>query len=255
MHVAATARTVRPRAVDAREGSAAPGASGMVLVVDDDADVRESLERGLRLNGFAVCTAADGAAALAVTREQTPDVVVLDIEMPGLDGLAFITALRALGNNVPICVVSARTRVSDRIEGLELGADDYLTKPFDFVELTARLRALLRRRGSGWSTARDSVTIGALRVEFAALRVTVRGREIPLTRREFELISVLATHHGEVVTRDRLLETVWGYDFRPQTNVVDVVVGHIRRKLEDDGVPRLLHTVRAVGFVLREEGP
>ncbi|MFD6394511.1 response regulator transcription factor [Nocardia sp. NPDC060259] len=231
------------------------GEYGTVLIVDDDADVRESLERGLRLHGFGVCVAADGAGALTTIRTRMPDVVVLDIEMPGLDGLAFITALRALGSDVPICVLSGRTRVTDRVEGLELGADDYLTKPFDFVELTARLHALLRRRGSGWSAAQESVTVGALRIEFAARLVSVQGRDVPLTRREFELISVLAAHRGSVVTRDRLLETVWGYDFRPQTNVVDVVVGHLRRKLETGGVPRLLHTVRAVGFVLREELP
>ncbi|MFI8975203.1 response regulator transcription factor [Nocardia asteroides] len=223
------------------------------MVVDDDADVRESLERGLRLHGFGVCVADDGADALSVARLRRPDVVVLDIEMPQLDGLAFITALRAVGSDVPICVLSARTLVTDRVEGLELGADDYLTKPFDFLELTARLHALLRRRGSSWSAAQESITVGELRIEFAARRVLIRGAEIALTRREFDVISVLAVRPGSVVTREALLETVWGYDFRPQTNVVDVVVGHLRRKLEVGGVPRLLHTVRAVGFVLRDD--
>ncbi|MFD6222247.1 response regulator transcription factor [Nocardia asteroides] len=246
--------TTPTRETTADKISAEAGARGTVLIVDDDVDVRESLARGLRLHGFGVRVAAEGAAALSATRTYLPDVVVLDIEMPGLDGLSFITALRALGSDIPICVLSGRTRVTDRVEGLELGADDYLTKPFDFAELTARLHALLRRRGSGWSAAQESVTVGALRIDFPARLVSVHGREVPLTRREFDVISMLAVHRGSVVTRDRLLETVWGYDFRPQTNVVDVVVGHLRRKLEADGAPRLLHTVRAVGFVLREEG-
>ncbi|WP_338889832.1 response regulator transcription factor [Rhodococcus sovatensis] len=227
--------------------------SATVLVVDDDADVLASLQRGLRLSGFTVITAVDGGQALTVVAQRTPDVVVLDINMPVLDGASVVKALRAMGNDVPICVLSARSSVDDRISGLESGADDYLTKPFVLAELVARIRAMLRRRSTAPAVpdSGSAVAIGALRVDIPGYRAHVNDRELDLTKREFELLAVLARNSGVVLTRERLLELVWGYDFVADTNVVDVFVGYLRRKIEVDGQPRILHTVRGVGFVLR----
>jgi two-component system response regulator PrrA len=224
-----------------------------VLVVDDDPNIRESLQRGLALCGFDVITAEDGAGAIAAHREQDPDAIVLDLRMPRLDGIGVITALRAYGSDVPICVLSARGAADDRIEGLEAGADDYLVKPFVFDELTARLRALLRRGRSDRSTKGETVTIGSLHIDVSGRRVYRAGVEIPLTRREFELLAVLADHNGIVLTREQLLEHVWGYSFATDTNVVDVFISYLRRKLESGGEPRLIHTVRGIGYVLRKE--
>lgn len=235
------------------------GASGAapprVLVVDDDPDVLASLERGLRLSGFEVSTAVDGAEALRSATETRPDAIVLDINMPVLDGVGVVTALRSIGNDVPICVLSARSSVDERIAGLESGADDYLTKPFVLAELIARLRALLRRRPEAASgpVPQAGITVGPLSVDIPGHRAFVTGREIELTKREFELLSTLARNAGVVLSRERLLELVWGYDFVADTNVVDVFVGYLRRKFEADGQPRILHTVRGVGFVLREQ--
>lgn len=227
--------------------------SATVLVVDDDADVLASLQRGLRLSGFTVITAVDGGEALAVVSQRAPDVVVLDINMPVLDGASVVKALRAMGNDVPICVLSARSSVDDRISGLESGADDYLTKPFVLAELVARIRAMLRRRTTVPSAPEtgSAVVIGDLRVDIPGYRAHVNDRELDLTKREFELLAILARNSGVVLTRERLLELVWGYDFVADTNVVDVFVGYLRRKIEVDGQPRILHTVRGVGFVLR----
>ena len=221
-----------------------------VLVVDDDEDVRTSLERALRVSGFAVRGAADGISALRAVAELPPDCVVLDINMPGMDGVAVVTALRALGHEVPVCVLSARDTVDDRVAGLEAGADDYLVKPFALDELIARLRALLRR-SPPVRTSDTMPTVGPLRIDTAQRQVTVNEREIELTKREYELLLVLAENATIVLSRQRLLELVWGYDFAVDTNVVDVFVGYVRRKLEVDGAPRLLHTVRGVGFVLK----
>ncbi|WP_405488733.1 response regulator transcription factor [Nocardia sp. NBC_00511] len=223
-----------------------------VLVVDDDQDVLASVERGLRLSGFRVVIARDGAAALRCVNEESPDAVVLDMNMPVLDGAGVVTALRAMGNEVPICVLSARSSVDDRIAGLESGADDYLVKPFVLAELVARIKALLRRRTDTPGTAiPGAITVGPLEVDVAGYRALLHGTEIELTKREFELLSTLARSAGVVLSRERLLELVWGYDFAADTNVVDVFVGYLRRKLEGDGTPRLLHTIRGVGFVLR----
>ncbi|MFI7669829.1 response regulator transcription factor [Nocardia sp. NPDC049526] len=227
-------------------------ANPTVLVVDDDEDVLASVERGLRLSGFQVRVARDGAEALRSVTEQAPDAVVLDMNMPLLDGAGVVTALRALGNEVPICVLSARASVDDRISGLESGADDYLTKPFVLAELVARIKALLRRRSDVPAPATPgAIAVGSLEVDVAGYRALLNGREIELTKREFELLSTLARNAGVVLSRERLLELVWGYDFAADTNVVDVFVGYLRRKLEVEGTPRLLHTVRGVGFVLR----
>ncbi|RRQ28164.1 response regulator transcription factor [Rhodococcus sp. Eu-32] len=237
---------------------AAPESTATVLVVDDDEDVLSSLQRGLRLSGFTVITAVDGAAALSVVASQSPDVVVLDINMPVLDGASVVKALRAMGNDVPICVLSARSSVDDRISGLENGADDYLTKPFVLAELVARVKAMLRRRAvapvaepSGGGSSSE-IVVGPLSVDIPGYRAHSQGRELDLTKREFELLAVLARNKGVVLTRERLLELVWGYDFVADTNVVDVFVGYLRRKMEVEGAYRVLHTVRGVGFVLRD---
>ncbi|MBF6298558.1 response regulator transcription factor [Nocardia amamiensis] len=226
--------------------------SPTVLVVDDDEDVLASVERGLRLSGFQVLVARDGAQALRTVSERAPDAVVLDMNMPVLDGAGVVTALRAMGNEVPICVLSARASVDDRISGLESGADDYLVKPFVLKELVARIRALLRRRSDTPAPATPgAITVGPLEIDVAGYRALLHGGEIELTKREFELLSTLARNVGVVLSRERLLELVWGYDFAADTNVVDVFVGYLRRKLEVGDTPRLLHTIRGVGFVLR----
>ena len=230
----------------------AGGASPRVLVVDDDQDVLASLERGLRLSGFTVLTAADGAIALRVIADVEPDALVLDMNMPVLDGTGVVTALRGMGNDIPICVLSARSSVDDRIAGLESGADDYLVKPFVLAELVARIRAMLRRRSAAAGPGTEPpLTVGPLSIDLSGRRVWLDDTEIPLTKREFELLEVLARNAGVVLSRERLLDLVWGYDFVADTNVVDVFVGYLRRKFETDGTPRLLHTVRGVGFVLR----
>jgi two-component system, OmpR family, response regulator PrrA len=229
-----------------------------LLVVEDDADVRASLERGLRLSGFAVRSAQDGPGALRAVHERVPDAVVLDLGLPGMDGVAVVSALRAMDHDVPVCVLSARDTVDDRVVGLEAGADDYVVKPFALAELVARLKALLRRGARVAPTTTpglgEVLAVGPLRVDLARRTVHVGERAVDLTKREYELLVVLARNADVVLTRERLLELVWGYDFATDTNVVDVFVGYVRRKLEADGTSRLVHTVRGVGFVLREGG-
>jgi DNA-binding response OmpR family regulator len=220
----------------------------LVLVVDDEASVRQALERALRLEGFAVSTAAGGRAALAEVTARPPAVVVLDVMMPDLDGVSVVRRMRAAGVDVPVCILSARDEVGDRVAGLQAGADDYLVKPFALVELTARLHALLRRRGSDGAAP---IVVGDLIVDPRRHLVTRGGRELEPTRREFDLIEVFARHPGQVLSREQLLTQVWGYASDVETNVVDVFVGYVRRKLEAGGAPRMLHTVRGVGWVLR----
>jgi len=218
-----------------------------VLVVDDEAAIREALERALRLEGFVVRTAAGGRAALEEIDGEQPAIVLLDITMPDLDGVEVIKRLRAQGSDLPICVLSARNEVDDRVRGLQAGADDYLVKPFALEELVARLHALLRRRPE----APAPRTVADLHLD-PARHIARRGsRDLDLTRREFELLEAFVRHPAIVLSRGQLLEQVWGYDFEVDTNVVDVLVGYLRRKLEADGEPRLIQTVRGVGFVLR----
>ena len=220
----------------------------LVLVVDDEATVRQALERALRLEGFAVSTAAGGRAALEEVAARPPAVVVLDVMMPDLDGVSVVRRMRADGVDVPVCILSARDEVSDRVAGLQAGADDYLVKPFALAELTARLNALLRRRGSD---SAGPLVAGDLVIDPRRHIVTRGGRTLEPTRREFELLEVFARHPGQVLSRDQLLTQVWGYATDVETNVVDVFVGYVRRKLESAGEPRMLHTVRGVGWVLR----
>jgi DNA-binding response OmpR family regulator len=219
-----------------------------VLVVDDEPAIRQALERVLRDEGFAVRLAAGGREALAAIATRPPAVIVLDVAMPDLDGVTVTRRLRADGIEVPICILSARDEVSDRVAGLSSGADDYLVKPFAPEELTARLHALLRRRGHEDA---QPIDFGDLRLDPRRRVVLRAGRELDLTGREFSLLVTLARHPGIVLTRDQLLELVWGYPSDVQTNVVDVFVGYLRRKLEADGAARIVHTVRGVGFVLR----
>ncbi|MFF2113518.1 response regulator transcription factor [Rhodococcus koreensis] len=223
-----------------------------MLMVDDDPDVRHSVGRGLRMSGFTVDTAVDGRDALRQVAADPPDAVVLDIQMPGLNGVAVVTALRAMGNEVPICVLSALDTVNDRVAGLEAGADDYLIKPFDIAELVARLRALLRR-GTMLQHRGSARTIGSVHLDPASRLVFVDGVRVDLTKREFELLAVLSENIGVVITRERLMEQVWGYDFTADTNVVDVFISYLRKKLEAGGAARVVQTVRGVGFVVREE--
>jgi two-component system response regulator PrrA len=218
-----------------------------VLVVDDDEDIRVSLDRGLRLSGFDVRTAADGESALQAVAGRVPDCIVLDVGLPGRDGVAVVESLRRDGVTVPVLMLSARTSVDDRVTGLAAGADDYLVKPFALAELVARLRALLRRVPTPGPSA---LTVGPLAVDPARRRVAVDGASVELTRREFDLLETLARNSGIVLSRERLLELVWGYDFAVDTNVVDVFVSQLRRKLEAGGALRLLHTVRGIGFSL-----
>ena len=216
-----------------------------ILVVDDDGAIRSSLERALRLEGFAVRLADDGDVALKACAARPPAAIVLDVAMPRVNGHVVAARLRADGDDVPILILSARDEVEDRVAGLQAGADDYLVKPFAMQELVARLHALLRRRPPA---PRDVLTVGDLRLDPAARTVSRDGRPVELTRREFALLETLMRNANVVLSRDQLLELVWGYDWPADGNVVDVFVGYLRRKL---GEPRNIHTVRGVGFVLR----
>jgi two-component system response regulator MprA len=231
-----------------------PGAPGAarVLVVDDDRAVRESLRRSLEFNGYAVALAADGAEALAGIGSLAPDVVVMDVMMPRLDGIEATRALRAAGNDVPILVLTARDAVGDRVEGLDAGADDYLTKPFALQELLARLRALLRRAAPLDEDADEVLSFSDLTMDLASREVRRGPRAIELTRTEFTLLEMFLRRPRRVLERSFILEEVWGYDFPTTANSLEVYVGYLRRKTEADDEPRLLHTVRGVGYVLKE---
>jgi two-component system response regulator MprA len=227
----------------------------LILVADDDRAVRESLQRSLAFNGYEVTTAPDGAAALAAVADRRPDAVVLDVMMPRLDGLEACRRLRAQGSDVPVLMLTARDDVSDRVAGLDAGADDYLPKPFALEELLARLRALLRRAGPGEDAGRGELRYADLVLDPAAREVRRGERPVRLTRTEFDLLEALARRPRQVLTRAQLLEEVWGFDFPTSANSLDVYVGYLRRKTEEGGEPRLVHTVRGVGYVLRDTPP
>jgi two-component system response regulator MprA len=230
-------------------GSAGP--RPRVLVVDDDRAVRESLRRSLEFNGYDVTMAADGAEALAGIGKARPDVVVMDVMMPRLDGIETTRALRTAGNDVPILVLTARDAVGDRVEGLDAGADDYLTKPFALQELLARLRALLRRVVPH-DDGDEVLAFADLSMDLASREVRRGDRSMELTRTEFTLLEMFLRRPRRVLERAFILDEVWGYDFPTTANSLEVYVGYLRRKTEAEGEPRLLHTVRGVGYVLKE---
>ncbi|NYH79285.1 two-component system response regulator MprA [Actinopolyspora biskrensis] len=228
-----------------------------ILVVDDDRAVRESLRRSLEFNGYQVELASDGQQALESLTAARPDAMVLDVMMPKVDGLEVARRLRGTGDDLPILVLTAREAVSDRVAGLDAGADDYLPKPFALEELLARMRALLRRASAPEPGAEEPEPLRFSDLELdPGTREVRRGeRGISLTRTEFALLELLMAHPKQVLTRSRLLEDVWGYDFPTTGNALEVYVGYLRRKTEASGEPRLIHTVRGVGYVLRETPP
>jgi two-component system response regulator MprA len=219
-----------------------------ILVVDDEPAVRTSLERALSLEGYTVDLAADGAAALDRLAAAPPDAVVLDVGMPHVDGLEVCRRMRQAGDRTPVLMLTARDAIDDRVEGLDAGADDYLVKPFALRELRARLRALLRRVDH----AAEALRYADLALDLSAREVHRGGRRVDLSRTEFTLLELFMRHPRQVLTRTQIFESVWGYDLGASSNALGVYMGYLRRKTEQAGEPRLLHTVRGVGYVLRE---
>lgn len=222
-----------------------------ILIVEDDAATAGYVAKGLQEAGFAVETCGDGRDGLFLASEGIFDLLIADRMLPGLDGLAMLNALRAAGIRAPALILSALGTVDDRVKGLHAGADDYLTKPFAFAELLARVEALLRRAdGSGAEPQVTRLTVGDLEIDLLARSVSRQGRAIPLGAREFNLLEFLARHAGQVVTRTMMLEKIWNYHFDPGSNVVDVHIGRLRRKLEEGFEAPILHTVRGAGYRL-----
>ena len=226
-----------------------------ILVVDDDRAVRESLRRSLTFNGYLVELAQDGVEALERISSDRPDAVVLDDMMPRLDGRGVCRQLRSSGDDLPVLMLTARDSIDERVAGLDAGADDYLPKPFALEELLARMRALLRRSGSDDRTESAALTFSDLSLDPVTREVTRGSRSISLTRTEFSLLEMLIHNPRRVLSRSRILEEVWGFDFPTSGNALEVYVGYLRRKTEAEGEPRLIHTVRGVGYVLRETPP
>src|SRR3954447_10002918 len=220
-----------------------------ILVVDDDRSVRDALRRALTLGGYEVDAAEDGRQALTRLSSSSPDAVVLDVGMPEVDGLEVCRRLRGAGDRTPILMLTARDAVSDRIDGLDAGADDYLVKPFDLGELKARIRALLRRSNGGDP---DALTFAELRLDSNRHGVAVEEKFVELTRTEYQLLELLMLNPRSVLTHSVIYERVWGYDFGPASNALRVYVGYLRRKLQEAGARDLIHTVRGVGYSLRE---
>jgi len=221
-----------------------------ILVVDDDPAVSAALNRALRLEGYEVSLAVDGARALEEVAVRPPDAVILDIGLPTIDGLEVCRRLRAADDDTPVLMLTARDAINDRVQGLDVGADDYLVKPFALAELLARLRALLRRRPED---AGDVLRFADLSLD-PVTREAHRGtRQFTLTRIEYDLLELLLRHPRQVLTRELILDRVWGYTFDSGTNSLAVYVGYLRRKTEAGGEPRLIHTARGVGYVLREK--
>jgi two-component system response regulator MprA len=222
-----------------------------VLVVDDDRGLREVLRRALTMSGYEVRLAENGSDALTEVAAAVPDAMVLDIGLPDIDGLEVTRQLRRVGNRLPVLMLTARDAVSDRIDGLDAGADDYLVKPFDIDELKARLRALMRRAG-GEGDVDGALAFGELKLDPARHGVTVSGTFVELTRTEYQLLELLMLNPRRVLPHTLIYDRVWGYDFGPTSNALRVYVGYLRRKLEDAGSRPLIHTVRGVGYALRE---
>jgi len=226
-----------------------------VLLVEDDPAVRGAVERALRHAGHQPALATDGIRALEQVTAVPYDAVVLDLGLPGLDGLEVCRRIRAAGNQVPVLMLTARAAVSERVAGLDAGADDYLPKPFALEELLARMRALLRRTTPDDGAESPALTFSDLSLDPVTREVTRGHRQISLTRTEFSLLEMLIANPRRVLTRSRILEEVWGFDFPTSGNALEVYVGYLRRKTEAEGEPRLIHTVRGVGYVLRETPP
>ncbi|MFF6999485.1 response regulator transcription factor [Streptomyces sp. NPDC008313] len=229
-----------------------------ILIVDDEPAVREALRRSLAFEGYGTEVAVDGADALEKATAYEPDLVVLDIQMPRMDGLTAARRMRGAGTTTPILMLTARDTVGDRVTGLDAGADDYLVKPFELDELFARIRALLRRSSYAANAVGaqedDALTFADLRMDLATREVTRGARSVELTRTEFTLLEMFLAHPRQVLTREQILKAVWGFDFEPSSNSLDVYVMYLRRKTEAGGEPRLVHTVRGVGYVLRSGG-
>ena len=230
------------------------------MLAEDDRAVRESLARALSLEGYEVIAVTNGALALDALRESVPDLVLLDVSMPHVDGLTVCRVLRSEGNRVPVLMLTARTETSDRVAGLDAGADDYLPKPFDLDELFARMRALLRRSrpdGSGSGSPEvghgDALMLDDLRLDPAGRRATRGEREIELSKTEFDLLELLVRNMGIVLDHTTIYERIWHYDFGPDSKNLAVYIGYLRRKTEDGGAARLIHTVRGIGYVARVE--
>ncbi len=221
-----------------------------ILVIEDDPQISDLLRRGLIYEGYSVAVAGDGPAGLVAARDRPPDLVLLDLMLPGIDGLTVCQRLR-VASDVPILILTARDAVPDRVKGLDAGADDYVVKPFNFDELLARIRALLRRRQP--QAEQDVLRFADLTLNPDTHEVHRGGRRIDLTAREFEMLQLFMEHPRQVLTRDTLYDRIWGYDFGGESNIIEVYVRYLRSKLEDGGAPRLLQTVRGVGYALREE--
>lgn len=227
-----------------------------ILVVDDDQAVRDSLARSLKYTGDEVTTAADGVEALAKLASFTPDAMIIDVMMPRLDGLETTRMLRESGNDVPILILTARDAVGDRVEGLDAGADDYMVKPFALDELLARLRALTRRsKTNSDSSESKTLQFADMTLDPHLREVTRNGQHVSLTRTEFALLQAFMENPRKVMERNTLLNEVWGFEFPATANSLEVYIGYLRRKTEVGGLPRLIHTVRGVGYVLRESAP
>jgi DNA-binding response OmpR family regulator len=218
-----------------------------ILIAEDEARLSAFLEKGLRANGFATTVAGDGPTALALARDDDFDLLVLDLGLPGIDGLSVLRTMRAQGQRMPVLILSARGEVKDKVSGLEHGADDYVSKPFRFEELLARIRVRLRDEGTAEPTV---LRHGDLALDLRTRRASVGGRSIELSAREFTMLEVFLRHAGQVLSREQLLSHVWGYDYDPGSNVVDVYVGYLRRKVGKDRIA----TVRGMGYALTELG-
>lgn len=221
-----------------------------ILVVEDDGAVRRAVERALSFEGYRVTTARDGAEALAVVLNERIDAIVLDVMMPIVDGLEACRRIRARGDTTPILILTARVEVSDRVAGLDAGADDYLVKPFALAELLARIRALLRRSSGAIA---EVLKVGDLVMDTGSREVRRGDKMVELTKTEFDLLELLMTNAGIVIDRDTIYDRIWGYDFTTSSNSLDVYIGYLRRKTEVDDAPRLIKTVRGVGYVIRED--